>query len=168
MTIANVIAEWSGGNLVFKNAITGATLLTMSATTGIVPYVPFTAGANLTAGELIYISGWDATGGRVAMNKADADAANPAKCAQFVCAATVSQGAEGSAVSQYTLTGQNTNAATVGDPVYLGTTAGGWSLSAAGGAGSNVQQVGVVSVKSATVGEIVFNTLYSKCQTALS
>lgn len=191
--IANVTSEWVDGVLVFKNAATGATLCSIDPTTGFIgavagavtgnvtgnvtgavsggevnPSVAYSPAQNVTAGDLLYISGWDATNGRFAMNKADADAADPAKVAEFVAAASALQGAAAVAVGRYTLTAQNTNAATVGDPVYLSTTAGGWSLSAPDGAGVNIQRIGVVSVKSATVGEIVLFPFYSKGRTDVS
>lgn len=50
---------------------------------------------------------------------------------------------------------QNTNGLTVGDPVYLSATAGGWSTSGAGFR----RRVGTVAVVSATVGVISFNGL---------
>jgi len=187
MSIANVTTEWVDGNLVFKNAVTGATLFTINAATGlnanvvgnvtgnvagnqsggtVNPSVPFTAGAEIAAGDLLYISGWDAANSRFAMNKADCDASDPAKTAQFVASAAVAQGAAGAAVGQLELTGQNTNAATVGDPVYLGATAGGWSLSAPAGAGKNIQCVGVVTVKNASTGKVMLAPFYSKTVTA--
>jgi hypothetical protein len=169
MTTANIRSEWVNGNLVFKN-VAGEILLTVDQSAGLIgsinPRVLFTAGENLTAGQLIYISGWDATAGRYAMKLADADAANPAKCALFVCESTVALGAVGVAVGEATLSAQNTNSAVaVGDPVYLGTTAGAWTLTAPTGGGHCVQQVGVVAVKSATVGVIKLFPFYSKTVT---
>ena len=185
MPIANISSDWVGGDLVFKDA-SGNTVATVSASgiasaiagnvtgdvtgnvTGnisgnVVPRVSYTAAANITAGQLLYISGWDATGGRYSMNLADADATNPAKCALFVAESTVAQGALGYAVGEATLSAQNTNSASaVGDPVYVGTTAGGWSLTAPTAAGAAIQQVGVVSVKSATVGVVKLFPFYSK------
>lgn len=177
MSIANVTTDWVDGVLVFKNATTGVTLCSIDPTSGFIgtmsggevnPSVAYSPAQNVTAGELLYISGWDATNGRFKMNKADADAADPAKPALFIAAASALQDAAAVAVGRYTLTGQNTNAATVGDPVYLSTTAGGWALTAPDGAGFCIQQVGVVSVKSATVGEIVFFPFYSKSRTDIS
>lgn len=194
MSIANVTTEWVNGNLVFKNASTGATLLTINATSGlagavagnvtgnvtgnvignvsggaVVPGVPFTAAAEIAAGDLLYISGWDATAGRFAMNKADCDATDPAKTAQFVAGDAVAQGAAGTALGQYELTGQNTDGATaVGDPVYLSAIAGGWSLTAPAGAGKNIQCVGVVTVKHASTGKVMLAPFYSKTVTAVA
>ena len=108
----------------------------------------------LTAGQLLHISSYNAANGVFVVEKADADAGKPA---QLVAA----EANAGSTISEardiYTLTGQNTNAATVGDPVYGSVTAGGWSLSAPAVADSQAWIVGRVSVKSTTVGEIVFD-----------
>jgi hypothetical protein len=178
---ANVTSQWVDGNLVFSDEA-GTVLLTIDALNNRIstpsisataiagslsggnvnPQVAFTAGENLSAGDLIYISGWDGTNGRYAMSKADADAANPLKCALFICNAAVNQGAAGVAVGEKVVGSLNTNAATVGDPAYLSTTAGGWALSVPTGGGQCIQQVGVVTVKSATVGEIKFFPFYSK------
>ena len=115
-----------------------------------------TAGENLAAGDLCCITGWDATNLLYAVSKADSDATVKAnRAAQFVASAAISQGAQGYVVSEYTLTAQNTDSASaVGDPVYLSTTAGGWTLTSPTTAGFVIQKVGVVSVKSATVGQI--------------
>lgn len=173
--ISNIGSELVDGNLVFQDSSKNE-LMTMDSVTRKVTAInldakiPFTAAANLAAGELVYISGWDATNSRPAMNKADADAANPAKCAEFVCDASVNQGELGYAVGRkLSAATLNTNSASaVGDPVYLDTTAGGWSLSAPSGAGKIVQRVGVVTVKSATVGQIMFYPFYSKTLTTVA
>ena len=173
--VSNVKSKWVDGNLIFTDN-SGTTVLKMDVENGVLessfviqsgpvkPRIPFTAAANLAAGDLIYISGWDATGNLPVMNKADA--ADPAKCAEFVCDADVSKDAEGVAVTEKLITAQNTNGANaVGDPVYLGTTAGGWSLTAPTAGGTAKQKVGVVTVKSETVGAIMMYPAYSKVVT---
>ena len=175
--VSNVKSKWVDGNLIFTDN-SGNTVLKMDVENGVLessfviqsgpvkPRIPFTAAADLEAGDLIYISGWDATGNLPVMNKADADAADPAKCAEFVCDADVSQGAEGVAVTEKLITAQNTNGASaVGDPVYLGTTAGCWSLTAPTAGGTAKQKVGVVTVKSETEGAIMLYPTYSKVVT---
>ena len=114
----------------------------------------YSAGA-LTAGELLHISGYNAANSAVVVEKADADAGKPA---QLIAAAANAGAVTSEARDIYTLTAQNTNAATVGDPVYLDTaTGGGWTLSKPGGSSAVAQIVGRVTVKSATVGQILFD-----------
>lgn len=109
----------------------------------------------LTVGTLLHVSGWNAANSCPVVEKADADAGKPA---QLVAAEANAGGATSEARDIYTLTGQNTSAAgAVGDPVYQHTTAGGWTLSKPTAANAMAQIVGRVKVKSATVGEIVFD-----------
>src|SRR3990172_3386281 len=54
--------------------------------------------------------------------------------ATWVMQGTLGNSANGLAYKQYRLTAQNTNGASVGDPCYLSTTAGGWTLTAPTGA----------------------------------
>lgn len=126
------------------------------------------AGETLAVGDLVYPSGWDATTGKIKVAKADADGANPLKAAWMVASSIIIANAIGVVASEYELTGQNTDAATVGDPVYLSATAGGWTLTAPSGAGKTVQHVGVVTGKSATVGKVFLMPFFSKTLTATS
>lgn len=112
-------------------------------------------GGNLVAGDLIYISGWNETHSRWLVTKADADAAG--RSAQYVMTGTLATATNGEAFRTYRLTGLNTNGLTVGDPIYLDTTAGGWVAVAPTGADDINQIVGRVAVVSATVGEIEFD-----------
>lgn len=130
------------------------------------PTLAIIADGAIAAGDLVYPSGYDATSGKLKMKKADADAANPAKVAWFVAPAAIDNGAAGVVVGMFELTGQNTDSASaVGDPVYLSTTAGGWTLTAPTGGGHAVQQVGVVTVKHATTGKVLLVPFYSKAVT---
>ena len=129
------------------------------------PTIAVVAGEAITAGNLVYISGYDATTGKVKVSKADADAAGK-QAALFIAPANIADTAEGVVVGSFELTGQNTDAVTaVGDPIYLSTTAGGWTKDAPTGGGHSVQQVGVVTVKNATTGKILFFPFYSKVVT---
>lgn len=115
------------------------------------------AGEAIVPGNFVAISGFDATTGLHKIVNADSDAGKPAV---GYCPAG---GASGARVTWYDvgeLTGQNTNSGNVGDPVYLSGTAGGWSLTIPTGAEEVPQQVGVVTVKSATVGKIALLTKY--------
>lgn len=109
-------------------------------------------GGSLVAGDLIRASGWNETHVRPLVSKADADAAGGQ--AYWVMQGTVATGANGTAYKRYRLTGLDTSAGSVGDPVYLSTTPGGWALTAPTGAGSVVQIVGRIAVDHATLGEI--------------
>lgn len=112
-------------------------------------------GSTIAAGSLVYISGWNETEGAFLITKADADAAG--RKADFILRDAIATATTGVAYKTHRLTGQNTSAANaVGDPVYLDTTAGGWTLTAPSGADDTVQQVGVVAVDHASTGVIEF------------
>lgn len=112
----------------------------------------------LAKGDLLHITGYNAANDVFQVEKADADTSG--KPAQLI-ASEDNEGSETSLASDIEeLTGLNTNAGNVGDPVYLdATTAGSWTLTAPTGADQLKQIVGRIKVKSATVGEIVFNTV---------
>lgn len=112
----------------------------------------------LAKGDLLHISSYEPVNDVFVVEKADADTSG--KPAQLM-ASEVNGGSETSLASDIEeLTGLNTNAGTVGDPVYLdATTAGSWTLTAPTGADQIVQIVGRIKVKSATVGVIAFNTV---------
>lgn len=112
-------------------------------------------GGNLVAGDLVYVSSWSETHGRFLVTKADADAAG--RMAKYVMTGTLATATNGEAFRTYRLTAQNTNGAAVGDPVYLDTTAGGYTLVAPTGADDIVQIVGRVAVVDAAIGEIEFD-----------
>lgn len=109
-------------------------------------------GGTLAVGDLVYLSGWNETHKRFLVSKADADVAGAQ--ATFIVSAAILTAANGQVVKKLRLTGCNTNGATVGDPVYLSTTAGGWTLSAPSGADDINQIIGRVTVVHASTGEI--------------
>lgn len=109
-------------------------------------------GLTITPGQLVYSGGYDTTLATTTAVLADADAGG--KRATWVALATILNNASGAFGLHYTLTLQNTNAGSVGDPVYLSTTAGGYTLTAPSAANALVQIIGYISVKSATVGQI--------------
>jgi len=113
-------------------------------------------GGSLAAGTLVYLSGYDTTSGLPQVVASDADAGGTP--AEYIIRDAIANGSNGYVYKTHRLTAQNTNSASaVGDPVYLSTTAGGWTLTAPSGADDTVQRVGVVVTKSATVGIIDFN-----------
>jgi hypothetical protein len=109
-------------------------------------------------GDLLHISSYEATKNVFIVEKADADTSS--KPAQLI-ASEDNAGSETSLASDIEeLTGLDTNAGEVGDPIYLdATTPGSWTLTAPTGADRLKQIVGRIKVKSATVGKIVFNTV---------
>lgn len=112
----------------------------------------------LAKGDLLHITGYNAANDVFQVEKADADTSG--KPAQLI-ASEDNEGSETSLASDIEeLTGLNTNAGNVGDPVYLdATTAGSWTLTPPTGADQLKQIVGRIKVKSANVGKIVFNTV---------
>lgn len=113
-------------------------------------------GAPLTAGALVYINGYDTT--LAAPTVAKADASNVDTLAQYVLPEAIANNTSGYAEIEYTTTALDTSlAAAVGSAVYLSVSApGSWQLTVPTGADQSSQIVGVVKVKSATVGEIRF------------
>jgi len=175
MSVTKIRSKWVAGLLEFFGITSGTTVfkITESGVEGNVtgsisggevnPTVAVIAGEAIAKGDLVYPSGYDATSGKIKVKKADADGTDPAKCAWFVAPAAIGSAAAGTVVGAYELTAQNTNAGNVGDPVYLSdATAGAWSLAAPATAGDFVQQVGVVTAKSATVGKVLLMPFYSK------
>jgi hypothetical protein len=115
------------------------------------------SGSSIAADKLVALAGLDATSGRPKIVLADADVA--AHDDVWVTTAAIANNAEGTvvggALSAATL---NTDAAAAaGDPVYLDTTAGGFTVTAPTGATARVQPVGFVVVKSATLGQILWS-----------
>ena len=184
MSVTLIGSKWVSGLLEFFKRSDGVTVLKVTESgieanvtgnvTGNVigavsggevnPTIAVIAGEAIAKGDLVYPSGYDATSGKIKVSKADADGANPIRAAWFVAPAAIENGAAGTVVGMYELTAQNTDSASaVGDPVYLSdATAGAWSLSAPATAGDAIQQVGVVTAKSATVGKVLLMPFYSK------
>lgn len=112
-------------------------------------------GVQIDAGKVLSVSGWDATNSCFEVVLADAD--STALPGQLMATENIANTATGIAANRYDLTGQNTNAGNVGDPVYLSATAGGWVLAAPTGADQVKQEVGVVTVKDPAAGIIRFH-----------
>ena len=135
--------------------------VTSAANVSVSPDLTLSVYANVTvaAGDLVYLSGWDATSGLPTIDFADADA--PEKAATYVCDAAILTTASGT-VSKLLLSAAtlNTNSfSAIGSSVYLSTTAttGNTWTTAPTGADVIQQVVGKVVVKSATVGQIQFD-----------
>jgi hypothetical protein len=114
-------------------------------------------GSAMSAGNLVYVSSWSETYKRFLVTLADADAAGRGN-AVFVLRTAISNNQNGYGYKTHRLQSLNTSAASaVGDPVYLSTTAGGWTLTAPASSGGVNQIVGRVAVDDATVGEVEFD-----------
>jgi hypothetical protein len=113
-------------------------------------------GGSLTRGTLLYEVTMDPSTGLIVAGKADADAAG--KQATWVClTASVANGAQGVMGKFAKVTGQNTNGVTTaGDPVYLSTTAGGFTATAPSASNAITQVVGYATVKHASAGVIEY------------
>lgn len=115
-------------------------------------------GGTLSAGTLVYVTGYDLSSGYWTIAKADptVEGAN----ATYVMQADIANLATGTAHRTYRLTGLDTHTASQGDKVYLSSvTPGSWTLSEPGGTGAIAQVVGSVAVADASVGAIEFNLL---------
>jgi hypothetical protein len=110
-------------------------------------------GGTLTAGTLVYISGYDASTGAPQITKADGDS----HFAEYVLNADIANAAAGVVYRGYTLGSQNTSGSSIGDPVYLSATAGGWTGTALTGAAQVSQKVGVVVTSHASTGQVQFD-----------
>jgi len=187
MAVTKIRSKWVAGLLEFFGITSGTTIfkITESGVEGTLvgdvtgnvtgnitgalsggevnPTIAVIAGEAIAKGDLVYPSGDDATSGKIKVSKADADGTNPLRAAWFVAPAAIDSAAAGTVVGAYELTGQNTDSGNIGDPVYLSDgTAGAWSLAAPATAGDAIQQVGVVTAKSATVGKVLLMPFYSK------
>ena len=130
------------------------------------PTLNVIAGEAIAKYDLVYISGYDTTSGKLKVKKADADLASPANVAQFIAPLAIENGAAGVVVGALVATAINTDAASaVGDPLWLSDTAGGFAVAAPTTAGDTQQCVGVVVTKNATTGSAWFYPFYSKAST---
>ena len=115
-------------------------------------------GGSLPAGTLVYVTGWSEANASFLVAKADADV--PGAAARLVLRTALADVTNGLAYRTYRLTGLDTSAAVVGDPVYLSTaTPGSWTLTAPIAAISFQQVVGRVAVVNAVTGAIEFDLL---------
>jgi hypothetical protein len=110
-------------------------------------------GGTLTAGTLVYVSGYDASTSAPQVTKADGDS----RLAEYVLQADIANGAAGYAFRGYTLGSLDTSGSSVGDPIYLSATAGGWTATALTGSAQLSQRVGVVVTSHASTGSVLFD-----------
>ena len=109
--------------------------------------------APLTKGTVVLPIGYDSTLAAPSVEKASAD--DPASPALLVLTETIAVGAKGTAMSKGTVTGLDTSGLTVGDIVFLSSTAGEWTAAAPSGSTKVVQALGFVTAVGKT-GAILF------------
>jgi hypothetical protein len=116
-------------------------------------------GGDIAVNSLVYANSWsEGQIGLPTIDKADADGTYPANVAQFVIRDSACVSATVCRAEVYaSLTGQNTNGSTIGNPVYLSTTAGSFTLTKPTSPTANVQIVGRVRAVSSTLGRIDIN-----------
>ncbi len=116
-------------------------------------------GGTLTAGTLVYLTGFNAANDVPTVGKADANA--DGKIASFVVPEDILNAAVGQVSTRWeTDADQNTSGyASAGDPVYLSETVGASTATAPTAAGSIKQKVGFVKVKDAAVGVIEYDLI---------
>ena len=158
--------------LTLKNILDGTTTTTINtaATPGMnYENLPYTAdhkngrkkvyndsGGSLSAGTIVYISGYDATNAVYEVTKAQAkDPANTTLYGMGVVETTIANGAVGYINEEMPLTAQDTSDGTAGRPIFLSGTAGEWSVSLPAG-GSGVQIVGQIVTVDAAAGIVIF------------
>ena len=112
-------------------------------------------GGTLAAGTLVYASSWNETHTRFLIVKADADVAGAE--ALFVLTADLTNNTNGTAGRSHRLTSQNTSGLTVGNPVYVHTTAGSWTATAPVTADDLQQSIGRVAVVDSSSGVVEIN-----------
>lgn len=109
-------------------------------------------GGTLTPGTPVYISGYDGTNG-LTVAKADADAG---LLATHVVTASINNAAFGYVYAFATVNGQNTGGRTIGDAVYLDTTAGTYTFTAPTSGLTTAQIIGRVVTVDGANGSIEF------------
>lgn len=108
-------------------------------------------GGALSAGDLIYVSGWNEVELRWLVSKAQAKSAG-GSLAQWVMRSALANNTNGVAHKSFRLAGQDTSGTVVGDTIYLSSgTLGGFDVSVPNFAR---QVVGQVAVVNAVTGEV--------------
>ncbi len=113
-------------------------------------------GSTITKGALVALSGWDETTKLPKVVLADNDAASGRR-ADYVAVADILTSTAGIVATTYRFTAQVTTGFTVGDAVYLDSTAGGWTHTEPSGADAFDQVVGRVAVVHASAGVVEFD-----------
>lgn len=113
-------------------------------------------GSTITAGQSVYVSGYNVANSLPQVSLAVNNTAGTS--ATFIATASIANGASG-VVRRHWLSSANLNTggSTVGNPVYLDSTAGGWTLTVPSASNKRVQVIGRVVVVDAAVGQIDFD-----------
>jgi len=109
-------------------------------------------GSTLAAGDLVFVSGWNAATGEFLADLADAPP-HAGHLAQFIMRTALTTATSGTAFKRHTVTGLDTLSSVVGDPIFLSATPGDFTVIEPS---FSRQVVGRVAVSSATIGEIEF------------
>jgi hypothetical protein len=147
----------AASGIAFTNTGTMAspTWTPIASATDVYRLVSNKTGSPIAVNALVSLSGWDAANGCPTIVLADSNADLPA---DYVAIAAIADSTTGLVKQTFrSAANLNTNAATVGDAVYLDATPGGWTLTPPTAANSFVQTVGRVAVKSASVGVVEFD-----------
>lgn len=117
------------------------------------------SGSDIATDQLVCISGYDSTTKLPKIVLADADASTDLASDVFVTIHKITNNKSGPVFKgAQSAANLNTNGASVGDTVYLSTTAGGFSLTnPPSGTNARQQVVGYVHVVSSTVGQIIWD-----------
>lgn len=112
-------------------------------------------GSSIAANKLVAVSGYDVTSKHIKVVLADADAANLSTDV-WVTKAAIADGAKATVYKGFLspATLDTSGVTTVGDPVYLDTTAGAFTATAPSAGNATLILVGFTTVKSSTVGQI--------------
>lgn len=142
----------------FTSTLRAGGFLTRSAGRKIGMMVINSTGSSIGADKLVAISGFDVTTKLPKIVLADADAADLAT-EVFVTFDAIATGKTGNVYKGgLSAANLNTNSvSTVGDPVYLSTTAGAFTVTAPTADSARTVLVGYTTVKSATVGQIMWD-----------
>jgi hypothetical protein len=111
------------------------------------------SGGAITIGQVVYISGYSVGQDLPLVSLADADGSGTYPAIGFVEDASIGNNADGSIVTSGRLSGVDTSAFSVGDSIYMSTTAGALSVRPTG-ATSEVQKVGIVLRSHASLGVV--------------
>jgi len=114
------------------------------------------SGGAISEGDTLYVSGYNATEELYEVSKAVVTESNTTTLyATWIADEGIANGASGKAVKVRPLTGQDTSGLTVGRPIFLSTTAGGWTGTLPVAA-NRIQIIGYVAVVDASVGRVIF------------
>lgn len=112
------------------------------------------SGGQIVEGDLVYISGYNATTSKHQVKKAVVTEGNSTTLyARYVATETIEDGASGVFAQIRRLSSVDTSGGTVGRPVFLSTTAGGWTVTQPSPE-NRIQIVGFIEVVHASTGRV--------------